>query len=40
MNYDEQREWQRLQFVCQRDGFEEARGFARQTMGQYVSAID
>lgn len=40
MNYDEQREWQRLQFVCQRDGHDEARVFARQTMSQYISALD
>lgn len=40
MNGDEQREWQRLQFVCERDGHDEARVFARQTMNQYMSALN
>ncbi|MDL0431406.1 hypothetical protein QPM17_09715 [Marinobacter sp. TBZ242] len=39
MDLTERREWDRINFVADRDGIPAARAFAEQGVGQYESAI-
>ncbi len=39
MDFVERREWERIDFVVNRDGIPAARAFAEQGVGQYESAI-